>query len=181
MVKSYNHLVWGIAAFAIGLALVIWQNQVLSWAVFFLGLIFSVISLSGIITFFMNRHKGGRPAPISLPIGLFIMLLLGIVMLVRSQAWVDLSMILLGMVMVFVSVNQMIGLDNYRRKGIVIKKRYYIFPVLLLLAGAMSIWRPDFIADWIVIFVGCWIGAYGVTEILDYFFFKQKIRDRINE
>lgn len=176
MVRYYSPLVWGIMAVILGVALIIWQGAVLDMAVFLLGLVVSVTSIVGLISYFTTRGKNPNRSALVMPLTLTLMLVWGVLMLFKPGVWVDLSMIMLGVGMAFIAVNQMFGLKYYKRKGYRVTFGYYVFPILLLFAGAMSVWNPAFMADWIIIFMGCWIGAYGVSEILDYFIFKNSER-----
>lgn len=178
MVKYYSPLVWGIMGVVVGLALIIWQEAVLDIAVFMLGLVVSVTSLIGLISYFSTRGRDPQRRAVILPLTFSLMLVWGILMLFKPRVWVDLSMIMLGVGMAFVAVNQLFGLVHYRRSGYRVTARYYVFPVLLFLAGAMAVWNPTFLAGGIMIFIGCWIGAYGVSEILDYFIFKHSGNDK---
>lgn len=178
MVRYYSPLVWGVMAVMVGLALIIWQGAVLDIAVFLLGLVVSVTSIIGLISYFTTRGKKPERRAVVMPMTFALMLVWGILMLFKPRVWVDLSMIMLGVGMAFVAVNQMFGLSHYRRSGYRVTARYYVFPVLLFLAGAMAVWSPSFLAGGIMIFIGCWIGAYGVSEILDYFIFKHLGNDK---
>lgn len=189
MVKYYSPLVWGIMGVLLGGSLIIWQGAVLDLAVFLFGLVVCVTSVVGLVSYFTTRARARSRARDSgqqlqrggsfvMPLTMSLMLIWGLLMLFKPTVWVNLSVIMLGVGIAFIAVNQIFGLVQYRRNGVRVTAGYYVFPVLLLLAGGVAIWNPSFMAEWSMIFMGCWIGAYGVSEILDYFLFKHLSNDK---
>lgn len=175
MVKSYSPLLWGVIAIAVGVTLVIWQEAVMQLMVLILGVLSLVGSAASLLGFMITKKRDNRTWN-QMPVMAFVGILWGILLLVKPEMWVNVSMVVVGLTMVFVALNQMMGLRQQTRAGVSVRWGYYIFPVLLMVAGVVSVFNPAFLAAWIMVFMGVWIMMYGLTELVAYFAFYGRKR-----
>lgn len=66
-------------------------------------------------------------------------------------------------------------LVKIKRSGVEVRWGYYVFPSLFLLSGFTVFTKPLYSAEWIMIFIGAWIMAYGITEMFGHFSLKKQI------
>ncbi|HJE88536.1 HdeD family acid-resistance protein [Rikenella microfusus] len=169
-IKTYtgNSLLWGVLTALVGLVFIIWPDSVLRWAVYLVGILSLV---AGIVQFlgFLARTRGVENRWRYLPLTSPLAVLWGILLLAKPDVWIELFMIVLGVVMLLMAVMQLVSLGQMRKAGIPVTGGYFVFPVLLLLAGIVVFFNPFATTVWLTVFFGAWVLAYGVVEMFDYF------------
>lgn len=167
----YNSLLWGIGAIVVGLLLLFNPEDVIILTVKLLGILSLTIgSIQLIVQLIQNRKAEHKVVPFSA----ILMAVWGALLLIRPALWADFFMLLIGLTMIFLSLNMLITYRKVSKSGHKVSGAYYIFPVLMLLSGITTIINPLFLASWLVIFVGVWILFYGIVELISYFSLKDK-------
>lgn len=166
--RTYNALMWGVVAVIIGIILVIWPRSILQWAVRLIGIVSIVIGSVQFIGF-LARTKGVENRWKYLPPAAPIAVVWGILLLLSPELWTSLFMILFGVLLIFLGLNQLVTMFKIRKSGIRVPGFYFFFPVLLMIAGFVAFVQPVYTATWFMAFVGAWILAYGIMEIFGYF------------
>lgn len=166
--RTYNALMWGVVAVIIGIILVIWPRSILQWAVRLIGIVSIVIGLVQFIGF-LARTKGVENRWKYLPPAAPIAVVWGILLLLSPELWTSLFMILFGVLLIFLGLNQLVTMFKIKKSGIRVPGFYFFFPVLLMIAGFVAFVQPVYTATWFMAFVGAWILAYGIMEIFGYF------------
>lgn len=166
--KTYNALMWGVTAVIIGIILVIWPRSILEWAVRLIGIVSIVL---GSVQFlgFLARTKGMEDRWKYLPPAAPIAVVWGVLLLLSPELWTSLFMILFGVLLIFLGLNQLVSLYKIKKSGIKVAGIYFFFPGLLMIAGFVAFVQPIYTATWFMAFVGAWILAYGIMEIFGYF------------
>lgn len=166
--KNYNALTWGVTALIIGMILVVWPRDILQWAVRLIGIVSVVI---GSVQFlgFLVRTKGAKNRWKFLPPAAPIVIIWGVLLLLSPELWTSLFMILFGILLIFLGLNQLVTLLKLKKSGIRVAGAYFFFPILLMIAGFVAFVQPVYTATWFITFVGAWILAYGIMEIFTYF------------
>lgn len=174
--KSYNALVWGVVAVVIGIILVIWPRDILQWAVRLIGIVSIVI---GAVQFFgfLARTKGMEDRWKYLPPAAPIAVIWGILLLLSPELWTSLFMILFGVLLIFLGLNQLVTIFKVKKGGVKVAGFYFLFPILLMIAGFVAFVQPIYTATWFMAFVGAWILAYGIMEIFGYFSLRGPIKE----
>lgn len=174
--KSYNALVWGVVAVVIGIILVIWPRDILQWAVRLIGIVSIVI---GAVQFFgfLARTKGMEDRWKYLPPAAPIAVIWGVLLLLSPELWTSLFMILFGVLLIFLGLNQLVTMFKVKKSGIKVAGIYFFFPILLMIAGFVAFVQPIYTATWFMAFVGAWILAYGIMEIFGYFSLRGPIKE----
>lgn len=84
-------------------------------------------------------------------------------------------MILFGVLLIFLGLYQLVSMYKIKKSGIKVPGVYFFFSILLMIAGIFAAVQPAYMASWFMTFVGAWILAYGVIEILSYFTLRAPI------
>lgn len=164
--KTYNSLFWGIGALIVGLLLIFNPES----AIILTVKLFGILSLTiGVVQLAVQLIQNRKAEHKTFPISSIIAIVWGALLLIRPEFWADFFMILLGLSMIFMSINQIATYRQARKSGIKVNGAFYIFPVLMALAGVTTVINPLFLAAWIVIFVAVWILAYGIVELVSFF------------
>lgn len=174
--RTYNALMWGVVAVIIGIILVIWPRSILEWAVRLIGIVSIVIGSVQFIGF-LARTKGVENRWKYLPPAAPIAVVWGILLLLSPELWTSLFMILFGVLLIFLGLNQLVTMFKIKKSGIRVPGFYFFFPVLLMIAGFVAFVQPVYTATWFMAFVGAWILAYGIMEIFGYFSLRGPIED----
>lgn len=77
----------------------------------------------------------------------------------------------LGFLLVLGGITQIISLVNIQR-NIPISLYYYITPILILIAGIITVLNPFETQDAILIMFGICAIIYGITELVNYYKLK---------
>ncbi len=172
--KTYNGLLWGVAAVIIGIVLVVWPRDILQWAVRLIGIVSIVI---GAVQFcgFLVRTKGIENRWKYLPPAAPVAVIWGILLLFRPELWASLFMILFGVLLIFLGLNQLVAMFKIKKSGIKVAGLYFFFPILLMIAGFVAFVQPIYTATWFMAFVGAWILAYGIVEIFCYYSLREPV------
>lgn len=178
--RTYNALMWGVVAVIIGIILVIWPRSILQWAVRLIGIVSIVIGSVQFIGF-LARTKGVENRWKYLPPAAPIAVVWGILLLLSPELWTSLFMILFGVLLIFLGLNQLVTMFKIKKSGIRVPGFYFFFPVLLMIAGFVAFVQPVYTATWFMAFVGAWILAYGIMEIFGYFSLRGPIEGNIVE
>lgn len=173
--KSNNSLFSGIVAIVIGIILVIWPHNILQWALRLIGIVSIVI---GVVQFlgFLVRTRGVENRWKYLPLSAPIAAVWGILLLLSPDLWTSLFMILFGILLIFLGLTQLISMVKVRKGGIAVNWPYFVFPILLIIAGFVTFAQPIYTATWFMIFIGGWILAYGIVEVFSYFSLRGPIQ-----
>lgn len=173
--KSNNSLFSGIVAVVIGIILVIWPHNILQWALRLIGIVSIVI---GVVQFlgFLVRTRGVENRWKYLPLSAPIAAVWGILLLLSPDLWTSLFMIMFGILLIFLGLTQLISMVKVRKGGIAVNWLYFVFPILLIIAGFVTFAQPIYTATWFMIFIGGWILAYGIVEVFSYFSLRGPIQ-----
>ena len=168
--KALNYsVIRGICAVLMGLLLVTWPEAAIVYLVIAIGAVFFVPSLFSLVGYFTKGRQEGAMFPI-VSIG---SLLFGLWLMVSPAFFVGILMYVLGVVLVFAGISQIIQLVNARGWTLV-APGYYIMPVLILLAGLVVLLNPFAAAAIPFIILGVSSIVYGITDIINQLLFRKK-------
>lgn len=168
--KMMNHsLVRAISSILIGLLLVVWPETAIVYLVIAIGVLFFIPGLISVGTYVARGQKVGIPFPI-VSIG---SLLFGLWLMVSPAFFVGILMYVLGIILVFAGISQIINLMNVRTWAQV-ATGYFVVPVLILIAGMVVLLNPFAAASIPFIILGISCMVYGITDMLNRFRFRKK-------
>ena len=173
--KSNNSLFSGIVAIVIGIILVIWPHNILQWALRLIGIVSIVI---GVVQFlgFLVRTRGVENRWKYLPLSAPIAAVWGILLLLSPDLWTSLFMIMFGILLIFLGLTQLISMVKVRKGGIAVNWLYFVFPILLIIAGFVTFAQPIYTATWFMIFICRQNPAYDIVEVFSYFSLRGPIQ-----
>ena len=168
--KALNYsVVRGICAVLMGVLLVTWPEAAIVYLVIAIGAMFFVPSLFSLVGYFTKGRQEGAMFPI-VSIG---SLLFGLWLMISPAFFVGILMYVLGAVLVFAGISQILQLFN-ARGWTQVAVGYYIMPVLILLAGLVVLLNPFAAAAIPFIILGVSSIVYGITDIINLIRFRKK-------
>lgn len=168
--KMMNYsVIRGICAVLVGLLLVVWSETAILYLVIAVGALFLIPGLVSIVSYVMNGRNVQMPFPIvSVGSSLF-----GLWLMVSPAFFVGILMYVLGVVLVFAGISQIISLLN-ARNWTTVATGYFAVPVLVLLAGMVVLLNPFAAATVPFIILGVSSMVYGVSDIINRIRFRKK-------
>lgn len=168
--KMMNYsVIRGICAVVIGLLLVVWPETAILYLVISIGALFLIPGLVSIVSYVMNGRKMRMPFPI-VSVG---SLLFGLWLMISPAFFVGILMYVLGVVLVFAGISQIITLLN-TRSWTPVATGYFVIPVLVLLAGIVVLLNPFAAATIPFIILGVSCMVYGISDIINRIRFRKK-------
>lgn len=139
---------------------------ILGGAVLFIG----IVSFLSIFTF-----KEGRPMGINY-FNLVLSLILGIALLVKPDFFINLLMILLGIILAIAGIGQILSLASVRKWNIRPSIGEYLLGVVLLALGVFICCMPDFSNATLFFLFGLGAIFYSVTNLAVLLHIRKKIK-----
>lgn len=168
--KTMNYsVIRGICAIIMGVLLVAWPEAAIVYLVIAIGAMFLVPSLFSLVGYFVKGRQMGMMFPI-ISLG---SLLFGLWLMVSPAFFVGILMYVLGAVLVFAGISQIVQLVN-ARGWTQVPVGYYIMPILILLAGLIVLLNPFAAAAIPFIILGVSSIVYGITDIINLIRFHKK-------
>ena len=158
-----------VSAIAIGLLLMMWPEAAILYLVIAIGAMFFLPSLISLIGYFKKRDEQRGYFPI-VSLG---SLLFGLWLMISPAFFVGILMYLLGAVLVFAGISQIVGLLDARSYANV-STGFMVMPVLILLSGLLVLVNPFAVASVPFIILGVSSTVYGVTELINFYKFRRK-------
>ena len=168
--KALNYsVIRGICAVLMGVLLVAWPEAAIVYLVIAIGAMFFVPSVFSLVGYFMKGRQMGMMFPI-VSVG---SLLFGLWLMVSPAFFVGILMYVLGVVLVFAGISQIVQLFN-ARSWTQVPMGYFILPVLILLAGLTVLFNPFAVVAIPFIILGVSSIVYGITDIINLIRFRKK-------
>ncbi|WP_251619903.1 HdeD family acid-resistance protein [Odoribacter lunatus] len=162
-----NVIYRALISIAVGIVLVAWPDVALKSLVMFIGFLFL---LSGVMSLLISyrqqqlaEHAGGV-----VPLNGLGSILLGVLLISIPLFFTTVLMFLLGCVLLLAGTAQLATLSMARQLGKVASVNY-LYPVVILLAGLVVIFKPWGSAAYVVIILGCTAIFYGITDLISQY------------
>ena len=171
-----NLLIRIVLACLIGIVLIAYPDLAAAYLVITVGVLFIVPSLFSLLQYFRQK-RSERPTFSFLHVGSIGSILLGLWLVINPLFFVNMLVILLGLVLLLGGIQQILGLWQWRRY-VHVPKLAYIMPVLVFLAGVvtgvLAIFNPTEIRRSLFIFIGCICLIYAISNITNWLLFGSK-------
>lgn len=161
-----------LAAIIIGILLITWPEAAVVYLVIAIGAMFFLPSLFSLVGYFLKGRQLGMYFPI-ISLG---SLLFGLWLMISPAFFVGILMYVLGAVLMFAGISQIVGLLNARNHATV-PFGFFVMPVLILLAGLIVLVNPFAAATIPFIVLGISSVAYGVSELVHIYRFRKKLAE----
>lgn len=169
-----------ICAIVVGALLVKYREQTVTWITIVIGIIFFISGVISCIAYFSAKRKSSgddldiydangnlivqsRP---SFPIVGLGSLILGAILALWPNTFVNGLIYVLGAILILGAINQLFNLTaatRFAHIGLV----WWIVPALILILGIVSIIKPSAIASAPLLIIGWCMIVYGVVEIIN--------------
>ena len=158
-----------VSAILIGILLMVWPEAAIIYLVIAIGAMFFLPSLFTLVGYFIK----GRQIGVLFPIISLGSLLFGLWLMVSPAFFVGILMYVLGLVLVFAGISQIVGLLSARSHTLV-ASGFFVMPILILLAGIVVLVNPFAAASVPFIILGVSSAIYGITELINLYKFRKK-------
>ena len=165
---SYS-VIKGICAVIMGILLVTWPETAILYLVIAIGAMFLVPGAVAVLNYIFKGREQGAMFPI-VSVG---SLLFGHWLMISPAFFVGILMYVLGAVLVFAGISQVMQLVN-ARGWTQVSFGYYVMPVLILIAGLVVLLNPFAAATVPFIILGVSSIVYGITDIVNGIRFRRK-------
>lgn len=160
-----SYLFRAVCTIVVGILILVWPQVLLHFLVYILGAMFTIAGSISVVNYLLTRRYERSGVQRMFPFIGLGSLLFGLVLLVWPLMFLDSLMKLLGGVLVFAGIMQMVNLIRARR---VVPLAWYVFvvPVLLLVAGGAIIGMGVQAMMWPLYVLGAAGVVYGVSELI---------------
>jgi uncharacterized membrane protein HdeD (DUF308 family) len=158
-----------ISAILLGVLLIWIPKNVILYIVIAVGIFFIVPGAISLISYFTAGKEKRKDMPfLFTAIG---SLLFGVLLVSIPGFFVTVLMFLLGIIILFGAIEQIVTLIRVR-KTVNVPVVFYIIPLLILTAGIVVLLNPFKTAETLFILIGITCLVYGVMEFINWLKFK---------
>jgi len=147
----------------------------------FLGVIFIFGGLISAVSYFRLRsreERSRRGALSNIPFTAIISIVVGIIMLVKYRFMLDMTMFILGFLLILVGIGQLMMMMAVRRSN-KFNGWLFVVPVIVMLSGVMICFNPFAVRTSLFMFFGFVAIFYGVTDLLILIAFKDNKKEDV--
>lgn len=156
-----------LLSIVLGVVLVLRSDVALKSLVMIIGFLFLFSGIMASIISYRRQQMEGQPAGM-FPVNGLGSIILGALLISVPLFFTTILMFLLGGILVLAAIAQLASLSMARQLGKVSPVNY-IYPVLILLAGLVVIFRPWGSAAYVVIILGYTAIFYGITDLISHY------------
>jgi uncharacterized membrane protein HdeD (DUF308 family) len=168
--KNINYsFLRAICALLISLVLILFPAEAGNYLVITIGIVFMVPSIFSIVGYFTLPIGFKLRFPVEAVGGL----LFGLWLMIMPSFFADLLTYLLGFILLMGGVQQIAALMGARH-WVHVPVKFYIVPVLILLAGFFALFNPTGVRDTAFTIIGITGLVYTISELVNWFAFTRK-------
>lgn len=154
----------GVVALLLGIVMVLFPQTVVDFSLDIIGWFLILLGGAPLVYALIKKY------PVSL-VGV-IYLLAGILILIFKTFFVNILMGILGAILILAAFQQFNIIAARKQSGYNVHMYVYIYPVVLLLAGVITLINPFSAMGTLVVFFGCGLLFFGITMVLNRFLLK---------
>lgn len=173
-----NSLYRALIAIVVGIILVIWPDVALKSIVMFIGALFLITGIMAFIASY-RRQQEEQCSDGLLSLNGIGSMALGLLLVSIPLFFTAILMILLGCVLILAAIAQLVTLSAARQLGYISPVNYF-FPIVILLAGLVVVFKPWGSAAYVVIVLGVAAVFYGITDLISQYYLR-KLRKQAAE
>jgi len=166
--KDFNAPIRAIWGLILGLILCLYPDNVGSYLVILLGLIFMVPSAISILVFLTQIRKTKVIGSRTFPIVSTGCLLFGTWLVISPSNFVQMLTVIIGLLIIIGSVQQLYGLQ-LAKQWTNISGIHYFIPIILLVSGIIVILNPIGVISGVMTFAGIVLLIYSLNELIRFF------------
>lgn len=165
---TYRNAVYrALISILIGIVLIIWPHVALKTIVIVIGALFL---LTGMMAFIMSyrQQQAAQRSDGLLSLNGIGSIILGILLVSIPLFFTTVLMIILGCILILAAIAQLATLAAARQFG-PIAAIHYFYPIIILLAGLIVIFKPWGSAEYVVIILGATAIFYRLTDLISQY------------
>ncbi|MFI3261440.1 MAG: DUF308 domain-containing protein [Rikenellaceae bacterium] len=162
--KKFNlleQLPRAIVSIIIGLLLVIFPEVFQNTIIYLIGGIVVLLGLMKLISYFIVKQQN---PDIPLPIKAIIYLFIGVILCLKADVFLGILMFSLGFILFFIGLGQVLMYVSTKAP-----LTMYVFPMIILIAGFVSIRNPFEVTQTLISFFGYVILFYAISELISLY------------
>ena len=166
----------GIAALLIGILLVFWSQNAVTYLIMAVGCLFLIPGLLSLLAYFRQTSpEGNRSFGWSQVLGIGS-ILFGLCLIVSPVFFEKSLMYALGIILSYAGLSEIIQL-TVARQWTCVPAGFYVTPVLVMLVGIFILFNPIESANlpFIILGIGCMV--YGLSDMVNVIKFRRRNSD----
>lgn len=170
----------GILAIIIGLLMALYPDFIQQMLFQVIGIIFIFGGVVAAFSYFRMKNEDGeknRKIVSAIPFTAIISVILGIIILVKYEFMLEMTVFILGFLLILVGVGQLMMMMAMR-SGSKFNLWMFIIPVIVILSGVFICFNPFSAVRKLFIFFGFVTMFYGVADIVMLIAFKNNKKDK---
>lgn len=172
MNKASNAALSSVLSIVLGFIMVIWPEIAVNYLVITIGVLFILPGFLSLIGYF-NRNKSADTTGARFPIEAAGSIIFGVWLVVIPDFFLNITMYVLGALLVLGGSLQIISLLNVR-KWAHVRWGYYVIPTLVLLVGIVILAYPFATAAITFTIFGATMIVYGFTGLINSYIFRRE-------
>jgi len=158
-----NERLWlGAFAVVLGLIMVAWPGLTTRTIVVITGITLLVAGGVMLIGYFRRKKAG---IPVRTPFSACISLLAGLCLVIMPQVFINILMIVFGILLALGGIDQIVSLVMGKRAGLSVPVFFFIAPVIVLLIGFYIMFSPAISARTFMVLFGVTAIIFGIVVL----------------
>lgn len=155
----------GLFAILLGLIIVMWPSVAVRYIVVIIGVLALTMGAATMISYLVNPNVVQEERAKLFPYTAILVFIFGLLLVLFPSTFVTIIMLLLGFIIVWVAVSQLIGLLMAQKKR-KFPWVFYVFPVLILISGIVVFLNPFSTATAVFLLFGGTMIFYGLSALV---------------
>jgi uncharacterized membrane protein HdeD (DUF308 family) len=151
-------IVWSFLSIVLGTLMITYSDQIMHWVLLFCGIYLTLLGLIPIIKALLEHQP--------LPFASLLAAVCGVLLILFNQALAAVFFVLLGLLLFLVGLQQLNHFLIMRRQGFGLRWYHYLYPVLAIIAGVITVWDPFALPETLISFVGWCLVGHGILSLV---------------
>ena len=165
---TYRNAVYrALISIIIGVILIIWPDVALKSIVIVIGALFLLTGIMAFITSYRQQQAAQHTDGL-LSLNGIGSIILGILLVSIPLFFTTVLMVILGCILILAAIAQLATLSAARQFGPISAVNYF-YPIIILLAGLIVIFKPWGSAEYVIIILGATAIFYGITDLISQY------------
>lgn len=159
--------VWrSILAILVGLIMIFMPGLTILYIVILIGIMLLLSGITSLVTYYSSRKNDSGDIVRAMSYDGIVSLVFGLAIVIFPSFFVEILMIVLGVVLLIAAIGQFTVLSAANRR-VRIPFVNYLSPILIFISGVIILFNPFATAAGVFIFFGAIAVFYGITELLN--------------
>ena len=163
-IKNNERLWMGVLSIVVGVIMLAWLSLTTRTIVIIAGIGLLVTGLFMLAGYFRLKKKG---ILVRTPLTACVCLLAGLCLVIMPQIFVNILMVVFGILLVLGAIDQITTLALGRRSGLTVPIFFFIAPAIVLLVGLYIMFSPEISARAFMVLFGVTVIIFGIVVLYD--------------